>query len=215
MSPLQNALPLPSTALRPITVDEYHTMADAGVFRPDERVELLDGHLLPMSPVAGPHFVLTNRLNTFFGDYRRGRYQISVQAPIRLDDRSEPEPDLALLRPGYDDEIAVAHAADVLLVVEVSASTLDFDRDAKRPRYAAAGIPEVWIVAAEARYVEVGRALRDGIYTRVERFDVDDDRPLVPAALPDLPPLDLKALFRGMEWDRMPDAVSPSAIRSG
>ncbi len=197
MPPLQTA-PLLASATRPITVEEYHAMGDAGVFRLDERVELLNGHLLPMSPVAGPHFVVTNRLNRFFGDHRAGRYQVSVQNPVRLNDRSEPEPDVALLRPDYDDEIAVADASHVLLLIEVSVSTLEKDRDLKRPSYAAAGIEEVWIVAPEGRYVEVARAPRDGEYTRIERFDVNDARPLIPQALPSLPPLDLATLFRGI-----------------
>ncbi len=152
MPPLQ-ADQLSVSALRPITVDEYHAMGRAGVFRPDERVELLDGHLLPISPVAGPHFVVTNRIERHFARhvYRASGdlAQVSVQAPIRLDDRSEPKPDVTLLRPDYDDEITVASASDVLLLVEVSASTLDFDRDVKRPRYAAAGIGEVWIVLVD------------------------------------------------------------------
>ncbi len=201
MPPLQTTALLAS-ATRPITVDEYHAMAEAGIFRPDERVELLDGHLLSMSPVAGPHFVVTNRLNGFFARhvYREDGdlAQVSVQGPVRLNDRSEPEPDVTLLRPDYDDEIAVADASDVLLLIEVSVSTLNTDRDLKRPSYAAAGIQEMWIVAPKSRYVEVARSPRDGDYARIERFDVGDTRPLVPQALPKLPPLDLAWLFRGI-----------------
>lgn len=201
MPPLQ-ADQLSVSALRPITVDEYHAMGRAGVFRPDERVELLDGHLLPISPVAGPHFVVTNRIERHFARhvYRASGdlAQVSVQAPIRLDDRSEPKPDVTLLRPDYDNEITVASASDVLLLVEVSASTLDFDRDVKRPRYAAAGIGEVWIVSVDGLWVEAAHAPDGSTYTEIRRFALDDPRPLVPQSLPDLPPLDLAPLFRGI-----------------
>ncbi len=201
MPPLQTDQ-LSVSALRPITVDEYHAMGRAGVFRPEERVELLDGHLLPMSPVAGPHFVVTNRLNGHFSRYvyqaSADLAQVSVQAPVRLNDQSEPEPDVTLLRPDYDDRIAVAGAGDVLLIIEVSASTLAFDQGIKRSRYAAAGIPEVWIVSVDGLWVEAAHAPDGNTYTEIRRFALGDARPLVPQSLPSLPPLDLAVLFRGM-----------------
>jgi Uma2 family endonuclease len=193
------ALDLPLSALRPITVDEYHAMAEAGIFRDGERVELLGGHLLPMAAVAAPHYLVTNRLTDFFGDRRRGRYRMSVQNPVRLDEVSEPEPDLALLRPDYDDAVAIAGPDQVLLVVEVSDTTLRKDRAIKRPYYAASGIPEVWIVDVNACAVEVAYGTEGGAYVALERFAPGDDRPLVPQLLPGLPPLDLEALFRGLD----------------
>ncbi len=197
--------PLPPVALhllRPITVDEYHAMGEAGIFRPDERVELLDGHLLPMSPIGDAHFVVTNQLTYQLG---KACFQatpplavLSVQNPVRLDDRSEPEPDLALLVPDALSRGRVARADDVLLLVEVSDTTLAFDRGVKRSRYAAAGIPEVWVVSTKKRYVEVARDPVDGEYTHVSRFSASTEQPLVPQLLPDLPPLDVDALFHGL-----------------
>ncbi len=188
-------------AVRPITVDEYHAMGRAGIFGPEERVELLNGHLLPMSPVGGPHFRITNRLTNHFARHvyrdEGDLAHVSVQGPIRLDDLSEPEPDLTLLRPEADDELDVALASEALLVVEVSNSTLTYDRGVKRDRYAQAGIPEVWIVALEGRYVEVAHTPIDGVYTEISRYAMGDSRPLVPQMLAGLPPLDLAILFRG------------------
>jgi Uma2 family endonuclease len=121
-----------------------------------------------------------------------------VQNSVRLDDRSEPEPDLALLRSGYADQGRHPTAADVLLLVEVADAMLVKDRDVKRPRYAAAGIPEVWIVSTQDRYVEVAREPGPGGYAHVQRWSARTDALLVPLALPDLPPLDIGALLAGL-----------------
>ncbi len=190
-------------AVRPITVDEYHAMGRAGIFGPEERVELLNGHLLPMSPVGGPHFRITNRLTNHFARHvyrdEGDLAHVSVQGPIRLDDLSEPEPDVTLLRPEFNDELEVARAPEALLVVEVSNTTLAYDRGVKRDRYAQADIPEVWIVALEGRYIETAHTPIDGVYTEVSRYTLTDERPLIPQMLPSLPPLDLPTLFRGFE----------------
>jgi Uma2 family endonuclease len=188
--------------LRPITVDEYHAMGRAGVFRPDERVELLDGHLLPMSPIGNAHFVVTNQLGYLLG---RACYQetpplavVSAQGPVRLDDRSEPEPDLALLQPDVLTRGRIARADDVLLIVEVSDTTLAFDRGPKRARYAAAGIPEVWVVSTKGRYVEVARQAEGDEYTEIRRVGAAGGGSLVPLLLPRLAPLDVGDVFAGL-----------------
>jgi Uma2 family endonuclease len=123
---------------------------------------------------------------------------VSVQGPIRLDDHSEPEPDVTLLRPEADGALSVARASEALLVVEVSNTTLAYDRNVKRDRYAQAGIPEVWIVALEGCYIEAAHTPVGGVYTEIRRFTPADPRPLVPQLLAGLPPLDLNALFRGL-----------------
>ena len=163
-----------------------------------KRVELLDGCLLPTFPVGNHHFIVTNVLTAFFGDHRHGHYFVSVHNPVRLNDRSEPEPDLALLKPGVLERGEVAGPSDVLLLVEVADTTLTTDRDVKRPRYAAAGIPEVWIVSTKGRWLEVAHDLAEGEYQTIERFSATSGRPLVPLSLPDLPPLDIASLFYGL-----------------
>ncbi len=177
-------------------------MADAGVFRPDERVELLNGQIVPMAAIHNPHVFVTNRLARHFSRYvirdEGDLAYVSTQNPIRLSDLSEPEPDVALLVPDYETRETPLGPSDVLLVIEVSDSTLDRDRNVKRPLYADAGIAEVWIVDVQGRYVEVARDPADHTYRHVERFSSASDRPLVPQLLPDLPPLDVEALFRGI-----------------
>ncbi|MGH2351978.1 MAG: Uma2 family endonuclease [Chloroflexota bacterium] len=138
---------------RRFTVDEYYRMAEAGILHPEERVELLDGEIIQMSPIGSPHASSVKRLNHVFSRSVGQRAVVSVQDPIRLNGRSEPEPDLALLRPRAD-FYAGAHPRpeDILLVVEVADSSTAYDRRVKLPRYAQAGIPEVWLlVLAEPR----------------------------------------------------------------
>ena len=182
-------------------------MGAAGVFAPDERVELLDGHLIVLSPVGGPHLSVVSRLArhlTKHFDLAQPRLGfVTSQNPIRLDDRSEPEPDVALFQPSADNG-RVPTAADALLVVEVADATLAFDRDVKRPRYARAGIPEVWIVAVSERYVEVAREPQpDGAYAHLRRVGLDGQ--LDVAALPEAPPLAVATLFDG--WEPEGDAA--------
>lgn len=189
-------------ALRPITGDDYHAMIRAGIFRPDERVELLDGHLVPMTALGIPHLIATNRVAGFFSRVlvESNAYEgiVSTQGSIRLGDRSELEPDVALLRPAYDAEMRHPTAADALLVVEVAGTSLAFDRGAKRDRYARAGIAETWIVALDEGWVEAAFDPQPDGYATVHRFTPNSRDPLVPRLLPGLPPIDLQALFRGL-----------------
>ena len=143
---------------RLFTVDEYHAMGRAGIFNEDGRVELIDGLIIRKSRVGDSHVDCVNSLNYLFTSRLYTSEEppaiVSVQNPVRLNDYSEPEPDVVLIRP---DKTGVPHAKDVLLLVEVANTTLAFDRGIKLPRYAAAGIPEVWIVALEEDQVEVYR----------------------------------------------------------
>lgn len=138
------AMPL---AERRFTVDEYHRMGRAGVFHDDDRVELLDGRIVELSPIGPTHSgcvtALTGSLTRLVAD----RALVSVQNPIRLGQRSEPQPDVAVLRL-RSDAYRTAHAdpPDILLLIEVADASLDYDRDVKLPLYAAAGVTEVWLV---------------------------------------------------------------------
>ncbi len=200
--------------LRPITVGEYHRMGQTGVLGPDERVELLDGHLIAMSPVGGPHLTVVSRIARHLARHfdvvepRLGL--VSVQNPVRLHDRSEPEPDVALLRPEADNG-RVPTAADALLVVEVADATLAYDRTVKRDCYARAGIPEVWIVAVAERYAEVARGPQpDGAYAEVRRIGLDGH--LGVAAFPDAPPLPVASLFDGWAPPEEPETAPDEQI---
>jgi Uma2 family endonuclease len=155
---------------RPITVEEYHRMDEAGIFGPTERVQLVSGVIVQMPPPNPPHANTVTKLVPLllarFGD----RAVVRPQQPVVLDTRSEPEPDVALVRMA---DYSTAHptAADVFLVIEVSDSTLRFDRGLKLAAYAAAGVREYWIVNVRERTVEIYMDPGDGGYltSRVAR----------------------------------------------
>ncbi|MCX2728290.1 Uma2 family endonuclease [Thermomicrobium sp. 4228-Ro] len=129
------------------TVDDLERMVRAGILREDARVELIEGELYDMNPIGWAHQACVNRLTELFVRALHGRAIVQPQGPVRLSDRSLPQPDLALLRPRADFYARSGPGpADVLLLVEVSDTTLAYDRDIKVPLYARAGIPEVWLV---------------------------------------------------------------------
>lgn len=140
---------------RRLTVSDYHKMIDAGIFQEDDRVELLDGELYDMSPIDAAHAANVNRLTRLLVRSIDEQAIVSVQNPVELDDYSEPQPDIALLR--WRDDFYENHLptpTDSLLLIEVANTTVTTDRKAKLPRYAAAKIPEVWIVNIKQRVIE-------------------------------------------------------------
>jgi len=155
-------------AQRRFTVEEYECMIEAGIFRADERVELLGGRILAMTPMAVPHRMALMRSDRTLKQKLPSTVDILVQMPIRLLPDSEPEPDIAVIRRRADD-YPLAHPGppDIFLVVEVSDSSLAFDRDRKLPRYAAAGIPEAWIVDLRGDRIWLYRVPLSGQYTLV------------------------------------------------
>jgi Uma2 family endonuclease len=141
------------------TVDEWHRMGEAGLFGEDARVELLDGEVIEMSPIGSAHGGCVIALNRLLVEAAARQALISVQGPVRLDDRSEPQPDIAVLAP-REDGYRRSHATpgEILLLIEVADSSLAFDRDTKAPYYAACGVTETWIVDLEAEQVLVMRS---------------------------------------------------------
>jgi Uma2 family endonuclease len=142
-----------------ITVDEFHRMADAGIFEPDSRIELIDGELIErMAPLYPPHASTTSRIFAAFVTRLTSRAVNRCQVPITLPDYSEPEPEITIARL-EPNEYSKRHPgpADVLLVVEVAESSLDFDRRRKLPVYASSGIPEAWLVNLIDDVVEIYR----------------------------------------------------------
>ena len=128
------------------TVDEYYSMAEAGIIGPDERVELVEGEIIQMSPIGHRHGVRVVRGSTLFFRALDRKAVISTQGTLRLNRRTELEPDLVVYKPRADFYASGrAKPADVLLVVEMADISLSYDRKIKIPLYAAAGIPEVWI----------------------------------------------------------------------
>lgn len=140
---------------RRFTREEYYRMYDAGLFR-DERVELLEGEIIAMSPQNNPHASTVARINNLLIPLLGRKLSVRVQLPVHLDHRSEPEPDFAICEFDSDD-YAAGHPRPVtiLLLIEVADASLAFDRKRKRPAYARAGIPEYWIVNLPDRSIEV------------------------------------------------------------
>jgi Uma2 family endonuclease len=128
------------------TVDEYYRMADAGIIKYGDRLELIDGEIIEMSPIGVRHAGCVNWASQAFSAAFGRAAVVSVQNPLRLSNDTEPEPDIVVLKPREDAYRGKrSMAEDALLVVEVSDTTLAYDRDVKLPRYAAAGVREVWI----------------------------------------------------------------------
>jgi len=172
---------------RLFSVGDFDTMLRSGILLEDDRVELIEGEIVEMSPVGSEHAALVNRWTRLLSLELGDRAIVSVQNPIRLGDLSEPEPDLALLRP-RDDFYAQAHPGpeDVLLLIEVCDSSAAYDREVKVPLYAAHAVAEVWLVDVRRQVVEAFRdpdPARRG-YRDVVRFERGDA--LTPRALPEL-----------------------------
>lgn len=167
------------------TVTDYHRMGETGVLRPDARVELLDGKIIDMSPIGPFHGGLAKRLSRIFNLKANGRWIVSTQDPLRLDDHSEPEPDVMLLKPSPDDYTnRHPQPDDVFLLIEVSDSTIDYDREEKLPAYGRAGIQEVWLVNLNDETIEIYREPHfTGYGNKTVLRAGDDARPL---AFPDV-----------------------------
>jgi len=157
-------------ATRHFNVAEYYQMARAGVLTEDERVELVRGEIVAMSPIGIRHAACVNQINMRLNRWARGRFVVSVQNPIRLDDHSEPQPDLAILKPRDDVYFeAQPRPGDVLLVIEVADTSMGYDREEKVPLYAEAGIPEMWLVNLPEGVIEIYTEPVDGVYSSVRQ----------------------------------------------
>lgn len=130
-----------------LSVADYHKMAEAGILREDERVELIRGEILAMSPIGSQHAAAVGKLTDLLHDLLGRRFSIRIQNPINIGDTSEPEPDLAICIRS-EDYYASRHpfGNELLLVIEVADSTLEYDLTVKKSLYAEAGIPEYWVV---------------------------------------------------------------------
>jgi Uma2 family endonuclease len=174
------AAPIPR---RKFTVEQYYQMAETGILAPDERVELIEGEIIEMSPIGPRHLLCVNKLTKYLNRQLDDSIMVNVQNPIRLDDFSEPEPDISLIK---DAEFLtdVPSAAATILAIEVADSTLDRDRTIKQKIYANANIPEFWIVNLPEDVVEVYRNPAGDAYQ--ERILVSREEHISPQLLPNL-----------------------------
>ncbi|MER3446286.1 MAG: Uma2 family endonuclease [Candidatus Dadabacteria bacterium] len=153
---------------RHFNVTEYNLMGERGILSEDDLVELIEGEILKMSPIGSQHAACVDRLNLLLVHFADQRAIVRVQNPIQLSDYSEPQPDFALLKP-RDDFYAEMYPlpADVLLIVEVADTSLEYDRNVKVPLYARAGIPEVWMVNLLENLIEIYTDPVSGLYQRI------------------------------------------------
>ncbi len=164
---------------RTFNVEEYYQMVRCGILKEDDRVELIDGEIIQMTPIGTKHSAGVIRINRLFSKYYADEAIINIQNALRIDDWNEPQPDLTLLKLDEDwYSYRVPQAEDAYLVIEVSDSSREFDRKKKLPKYAKGGIPEVWIVDVLESCIEVYRQpeqdhyLEKQIYTRDHEISV-------------------------------------------
>lgn len=170
---------------RRFTVDEYYKLAEVGILAPDERVELWEGEIITMPPMGDWHAGCITEFDELLQESIGRRATKRVQMPFRLSDYYAPEPDLMLLRRRADAyKSGTPRPGDVLLVIEVANTTVDYDRRHKLPAYARFGVPEVWLALRGEHHVEVHAEPVDGVYTRVETVGMDGV--LTPTAFPDV-----------------------------
>ena len=162
---------LKERSLKKWTLAEYRLMGEAGLLDVDDRVELLDGEIVEMSPIGILHKACVRRLTKLFSRRIGDSALLELQQPLVVGE-DEPVPDVALLKPDPDD-YSDRHttASDALLIIEVSDSTLKSDQEVKMPKYAAAAIPELWVVDLNADRVWVYREPKDGSYTQIQAYE--------------------------------------------
>ncbi|MCB1824624.1 MAG: Uma2 family endonuclease [Candidatus Competibacteraceae bacterium] len=176
-----------------LTVADYHRMGMTGVLAEDAHVELIEGEIFDMAPIGSLHAGTVSYLSRLWVRAIGDRAIVWIQNPVALDQCSEPEPDVALLRPRADFyKTRHPQASDVLLIIEVADSSLRYDREVKLPLYARHGIAEVWIVDLVLNVVDVHRQPQADRYR--ESLRLSPPIRLAPLAFPDLD-LDLRDLF--------------------
>ena len=165
------------------TVDDYEQMGVTGIFHEDDRVELIEGEIYEMSPIGGPHVECINGLNMMFARSAPEGILVSIQNPVRIGDLSMPQPDVVVLR---DRRFSgkVPTSDDVLLIVEVSDTTLRYDRDVKMPLYAQAGVPEAWIAEVNREEIIAHRDPVGGEYQEIRTYVKGES--LSPVHLPEI-----------------------------
>ena len=169
---------------RLFTVAEYMAMGEAGILHEDERIELLAGEIIQMAAIGNRHLFCTDALNMLFAPALVGRAVVRVQGSIQLDEYGMPEPDIVLLRPRPDYYAETATPEDVLLLIEVADSSLEYDYGPKSEFYAAAGIPEFWIANLRTGEVEARTDPAGTEYTTVRTIPAGGV--ITPQAFPDV-----------------------------
>jgi Uma2 family endonuclease len=166
----------PTFTLHKFTVEDYRRMGETGILSEDDRVELIEGEIVKMSPIGKRHAARVDALDELARERLGRSVNVRVQGPVELDDHSEPQPDISVLK-RRDDYYETAHPKpeDVLLIIEVSDTTLEYDRRVKVPLYARAGVPEVWIVNLNDERVEMFADPSGGAYRTTAVYSRDEE----------------------------------------
>lgn len=164
-------------------VDDYHRMAAAGILSEDDRVELIDGEIVAMTPIGPRHNATVDRTTRALVTAAGDRAIVRVQGSVRLDRFRAPQPDFVLLRPQADFYASrLPGPPDIFLIIEVSESSLDYDRDVKARIYAEAGVPEYWLVDLGGRSLWRYADPRGGAYQHRQQYGRGQS--IAPALLP-------------------------------
>ncbi|HQF70504.1 MAG TPA: Uma2 family endonuclease [Promineifilum sp.] len=158
---------------RRFTAADFLRMTEVGVFKEDERLELLWGEIAEMSPINVAHVLCVNRLNAILSEKLAAQAIVSVQNPVQLDDQSLPQPDVALWKPAIDEysrSSRLPGPSELLLVIEVADTSIGDDRRVKATLYSRAGIADYWIVNLRDRVIEVYREPRPDGYRTMTRY---------------------------------------------
>ncbi|MEQ9376796.1 MAG: Uma2 family endonuclease [Imperialibacter sp.] len=166
---------------RLINVDEYYKMAEVGILKPGDRVELINGEIYQMSrgaasPIGSKHGSVVKSLARILNEIFKGDAVIGIQDPVRLDENNEPEPDISILKYRADD-YSQAHpgSQDVLAIIEVADSSLHHDKQVKMPLYANYGIPEYWIIDIATRQITVHLDPVGNSYSSQQVYGIGDE----------------------------------------
>ncbi len=155
-------------AKRPFTTTEYHKLLENGFFTEDDRVELIDGEIITMSPIGPKHAGCVNKLNKMLNQIAGQVAIVAAQNPIWLNEYSEPQPDISLLK--YRNDFYMTNhptPQDILIAIEVADSTLEGDRQIKIPKYAQAGISEAWLIDLVNDRIEIYALPNEGVYQEI------------------------------------------------
>jgi Uma2 family endonuclease len=184
-------LELPHIKRHRLSVDDYYRMSEVGVLAHDARVELIEGEVIDMASIGTKHYWAVVALNRLIQRAVGDTAIVAAQAPLRLDQYNEPEPDLVLLHPGLATQ-ALPTGSDCFLIIEVSDTTLAYDVKVKAPLYAKHGVPEYWVIDLNKKQLRRFAAPKDGAWTDVSTLAAPG-----PVALPGLDgvTVDLSSVF--------------------
>jgi len=165
---------------RQINVSEYYKMAEVGILKREEKLELIQGEILRKFPNSPRQAGFSKRLNAVLGKIIADKALLSIKHPLRIDENNEPEPDIAVLK-YREDYYSSAHpkANEVFFIIELAEKSLNFDRKIKAPLYAKAGIPVCWILDLKHEKLEIYSNPQYGIYRRND-FKKKSDKLKIP-----------------------------------